>query len=406
MPDTSNKVSLYDARPFFEKALHFGVQNGIIDPAKVRAILDDAPKGIIQIADFFGSQYLRPDVEIALTRMVNLVSLYLEEKTGGDLMLAAQSLRDNTFLSHSRGGSELLKKLFALPEDAIIGNHRSTKLKDFLTKWSRQTPDAYRKELKKRIAAQHEIAAALWLAEQAGMAAEALEDEAAELVIRTAVLLRLSASKNRHTAASMPNAFEFAQWIDTLRTKGIPADAQKRAHVIAADMPEPYKVIVERIRKKIVKTDIPEILDPSTTLAQLLGKLQQKYYLRSDDADDVSNFDAIVSKDWTRVTEGKSDSESLLTLFLCLAGNTTPKTRINERKAREIVRKMRKDGINPELLPAYINQFAPYEMREGLIALWDDFFAEAEKYLMDDWDTKFVEVLSFLKDNCNILKMP
>ncbi|MGV8900541.1 MAG: hypothetical protein ACOH2B_15075 [Burkholderiaceae bacterium] len=406
MPDNSNKVSLYDARPFFEKALHFGVQNGTIDATKVRAILDDAPKGIIQIADFFGSQYLRPDVEIALTRMVNLVSLFLEEKTGGDLMQAAQSLRDNTFLSHSRGGSELLKKLFALPEDAIIGNHRSTELKDFLTKWSRQTPVAYRKEYKKRTGAQHEIAAALWLAEHAGMSADALEDEAAELVIRTAVLLRLSASKNQRTIASMPNAFEFAQLIDTLRTKGIAADAQKRAHVIPADMPEHYKVIVERIRKKIVKTDIPEILDPTTTLAQLLNKLQQKYYLRSDDADDVSNFDAIVSKDWTRVTEGKSDSESLLTLFLCLAGSTTPKTRINEKKTREIVRKMRKDGINPALVSAYINQFAPFEMREGLIALWDDFFAEAEKYLMDDWDTKFVEVLSFLKDNCTILKTP
>ena len=225
-------------------------------------------------------------------------------------------------------------------------------------------------------------------------------------MIRTTVLLRLSANKNQRTTASLPNAFEFAQLIDTLRTKGITADAQKRAHVIPADMPEQYKVIVERIRKKIVKTDIPEILDPTTTLAQLLNKLQQKYYLRSDDADDVSNFDAIVSKDWTRVTEGKSDSESLLTLFLCLAGDTTPKTSINERKVREIVRKMRKDGIDPERVSAYINQFAPYEMREGLIALWDDFFAEAEKYLVDDWDTKFVEVLSFLKDNCNILKVP
>ncbi len=157
MPDNSNKVSLYDGRPFFEKALHFGVQNGIIDPARISDILEDAPKGMVQIADFFGSQYLRPDVETALARMVNLVSLYLEEKTGGDLKQAAQSLRDNTFLSHSRGGSELLKKLFALPEDAIIGNHRSGQVKDFLEKWSRLTPVAYRKELKKRISAQDEI---------------------------------------------------------------------------------------------------------------------------------------------------------------------------------------------------------------------------------------------------------
>ncbi|NMM27987.1 MAG: hypothetical protein HHJ12_12050 [Glaciimonas sp.] len=402
----SNNISLYDSRPFFEKALHFGVQNDIIDPAKVRVILDDAPKGMIQIADFFGSQYLRPNVELALTRMVNLVSLYLEEKTAGDLGKAAQSLRDNSFLSHSRGGSEMLKKLFALPEDTIISSRKSAQVKEFLEKWSRLTPIAYRKEHRKRIAAQAEIAAAVWLAEQSGMPADALEDESAELVIRTAILLRLSASKNQRAADSMPNAFEFAQLIDTLRIKGIKAEARTPAHVMRNDMPEEYQRIVERIRKKIIKTDIPEILDPTTNLAELLDKLKQKYFLRSDAADDVSNFDAIVSKDWTRVTEGKSDSDSLLTLFFCLAGSTAPKTGINEKKAREVIRNMRKNGINPALVPAYIHQFAPYEMREDLVALWDDFFAEAEKYLLDDWDTKFVEVISFLKDNCNILKTP
>ncbi len=129
----------------------------------------------------------------------------------------------------------------------------------------------------------------------------------------------------------MPTAFEFAQLIDALRTKGIAASAKKRANIIPDDMPEQYQAIVERMRKKIIKTDIPEILDPSTTLAALLDKLKQKYFLRTDGADDVSNFDAIVSKDWTRVTEGKSDSDSLLTLFLCLAADTAPKTKLSEK---------------------------------------------------------------------------
>ncbi|MEO8407540.1 MAG: hypothetical protein ABI476_03835 [Oxalobacteraceae bacterium] len=400
MSDNSNTISLYDGRPFFEKALHFGVQNGIIDAAKLGAIVDDAPKGMIQIADFFGSRYLRPDVEMALARIVNLVSLYLEEKTGGDLKQAAQSLRDNSFLSHSRGGSELLKKLFALPEDAIIGNQKGAQVKDFLEKWSRLTPVAYRKERKKRVSAQDEIGTALWLAERSRMLPSELEDEAAELVIRTAILLRLSESDTD----AMPTASEFAQLIDALRTKGIAASAQKRANLIPDDMPTQYQIVMERMRKKIVKTDIPEILDPSTTLAALLDKLRQKYFLRTDGADDVSNFDAIVSKDWTRVTEGKSDSDSLLTLFLCVAAEAAPKTKITEKTTREIVRKIRADGIKPALVAAYIDQFAPYEMREDLLLLWNDFFEEAEQYLLDDWDAKFVEVLSFLKDNCNILK--
>lgn len=399
MSDNST-ISLYDGRPFFEKALRFGVQNGILGPERIDAILADAPKGLLQIADFFGSRYLRPDVETAQARMVKLISLYLEEKTGGDLAQAAYSLRDNTLLSHSRGGSELLKKLFALPEDAIIGNHRSTEVKDFLEKWSRLSPAAYRKELKKRSSVRDEIAAALWLAEQAGMRASDLEDEAAELVIRSAILQRIGGGQ----ADALPNAGEFAQLIDALRTKGIAAAATQRASVIPADMPEPCQRIVERMRKKIVKTDLPEILNPATTLAALLDQLKQKYYLRTEDPDDVSNFDAIVAKDWVRVTEGKSDSDSLLTLFLCLAAGAPPKIKLSEKAARDIVRTVREEGIQPERVPAYINQFAPFEMREDLIALWEDFFNEAEKYLLDDWDTKFLQVLSFLQDNCNIVK--
>lgn len=400
MPDNSNKISLYDGRPFFEKTLHFGVENGIIDAEKLQAILDDAPKGIVQIADFFGSQYLRPDVETALVRMVNLISLYLEEKTGSDVQQSAQSLRDNTFLSHSRGGSEMLKKLFALPEDAIIGTQNGAQVKDFLEKWSRLTLAAYRKELKKRLAAQEEIDTALWLAKRLDMRATELADEAAELVIRTAILLRLSKSDTD----TMPTACEFAQLIDMLKTGGITTAATKRAHIIPDDMPAQYQAVMERMRKKIVKTDIPEILDPSTTLAALLDKLKQKYYLRIDGADDVSNFDAIVSKDWSRVTEGKSDSDSLLTLFLCVAADVAPKTRLTEKAVRDLVRKIRTDGIKPALVAAYIDQFAPFEMREDLVVLWNDFFDEAEKYLLDDWDTKFVEVLTFLKHNCTIVK--
>ena len=76
-------VSLYDARPFFEKALQHGLQQGLIDAAKLDAIALDAPKGMVQIARYFGNEFLRPDLEKARERIVNLVSLHLEHSTGG-----------------------------------------------------------------------------------------------------------------------------------------------------------------------------------------------------------------------------------------------------------------------------------------------------------------------------------
>ena len=109
-------VSIYDARPFFEKALHYGVQHGIIDAQKLEQICVEAPKGMVQIARYFGSEFLRPEIEKARERMVNLVSLYLETSCQNDLRQAAESLRDHSFLSRSKGGSDMLKTLIAMPQ--------------------------------------------------------------------------------------------------------------------------------------------------------------------------------------------------------------------------------------------------------------------------------------------------
>lgn len=51
----------------------------------------------MQIADFFGSSHLYTDLDNARKRMINLISLFLEDAYASDLEKAAISLRDNTF---------------------------------------------------------------------------------------------------------------------------------------------------------------------------------------------------------------------------------------------------------------------------------------------------------------------
>ncbi len=72
---TQAVVALFDDRPFFEKAVAYGVQHGMLDQAKLDAIQTDAPKGMVQIARYFGSEFLRPELEKAKDRIVNLGSL-------------------------------------------------------------------------------------------------------------------------------------------------------------------------------------------------------------------------------------------------------------------------------------------------------------------------------------------
>jgi len=118
---TDFQLAEFEDRPFFEKALRHGIQQGLITDEKIEAINTEAPKGMVQIATAFGSPYLRAELELARARIVNLVSLHLFDEANGDLDSAARLIRDHTFLTLSRGGSTRLKELFALPEYAILG---------------------------------------------------------------------------------------------------------------------------------------------------------------------------------------------------------------------------------------------------------------------------------------------
>ena len=156
MSETSapSSVSLYDARPFFEKALQYGVQNGLIDANKLDVMCVEAPKGMVQIAAYFGSEFLRPELEKARERMVNMISLFLEESTGGDLRRAAESLRDHSLLSRSKGGSDMLKKLIAMPQSSHFGMSERKGFTDdlipHLAKWTLRPIADYRAELASR----------------------------------------------------------------------------------------------------------------------------------------------------------------------------------------------------------------------------------------------------------------
>ena len=219
-PGRPASISLYDARPFFEKALHFGVQNGIIGREKLDAICTDAPKGMVQIARYFGNEFLRPDLEKSRHRMVNLVSLCLESTSGGNLRQAAESLRDHSFLSRSKAGSDMLKAMLVLPEStsfhADLGSDADAKgPPKGHAEWSLGSWADYQAELARRRPIQQEKDAAIWLARHLGMEKDELEEAHthAEAVIRTAFLAITTGR------TEMPDWIEFENLVGGLRKK-------------------------------------------------------------------------------------------------------------------------------------------------------------------------------------------
>ena len=412
-----SSVSLYDARPFFEKALQFGVQNGIIDQQKLDAICADAPKGMVQIARYFGSEFLRPELEKAKDRLVNLVSLYLESSSGGDLRKAAESLRDHSFLSRSKGGSDMLKALLALPESTSFDtNPGSDSLDDqapssAFAEWTLKSLGDYQAELARRSPIKQEKDAAIWLADQLGMDAAELEDAHthAEAVIRTALLV-LSTKRTE-----LPDWVAFEKMVAALRKKYGAARASAKTSSLAAsiampkNLPDDFKAVVEAVRQSVI-ADLPKFLDSSLPARALFAKdsddqtppLFGRYFWVEDMASEVDHHDRSISKAWDKATGGNSDDGSLLTLFLCVAAGAAPKTLLSEKGAASLIRRTQKTGIKPDLAHQYILDNAPAQHQDDYAQLWADFVDEAQQTLQSDSVFALEDALALLRRECNV----
>ena len=404
-------VSLFDARPFFEKALVYGVQHGILDAARLEAMRNDAPKGMVQIARYFGTEFLRPELEKARDRMVNLVSLYLEVSSDGDLRRAAESLRDHSFLSHSKGGSNMLKALLAMPDSSHFGMLESAispvdPISD-LAEWLLCTLPEYQAKLALRSQIARLVDAAIWFAEALGQDVSDLEEagQDAEAVIRTGLLTLGTRRKD------MPDWVAFEEIIMALRKKHASTSTGQAGSAanfpgitLPKGLPEPYRDIVEGIRQSVV-TDLPKILAPDLTPRILFDQTPAfvgRYFWREDALTEVDHFERTASATWDKATGGHCDESSLLTLFLCLAAGSTPKTLLTEKAAATLVRKIRKTGLQAELAQQFIINHAPQNHQSDYLELWESFIAEAMPTLQSDFDYALKDALALLRRECNI----
>ncbi len=397
-------VSLFDARPFFEKTLSYGLQNSIIDQAKLEAIQTEAPKGMVQIARYFGSEFLRPELEKARERIVNLVSLSLELGSAGDLRKAAEALRDHSLLSRSKVASDMLKALIAMPQNSHFGMHEQGGFTDDhipqLAKWSLRSLADYQSELAKRSEVAQIIKAALWFAGQLGMDAQDLEDAGrdAEAVIRTALLMLAT----RQTC--LPNWVAFQKTITALRKKAATAKTASLAIALPKALPDEFRAVADGVRKTVM-SDLPKILDSKVPVKKLFDQTPSfmgRYFWTEDALSEVDDFDRAASTAWNKVTGGHSDDGSLLTLFLCIASGSAPKTLLSAKAAATLVRKIRKAGMQPQRVSDYILGNAPAHYRNDYLQMWQEFLENAQGHLLSDHDYSLRDAMALLRHECNI----
>jgi hypothetical protein len=402
----SQSIAVFDDRPFFEKALAYGVQHGILDAAKLAAIQTDAPKGMVQIARYFGNEFLRPELEKAKDRIVNLVSLTLELHSGGDLRQAAEHLREHSFMSRSKAASDMLKALIVMPQSTHFGMHDLRVFSDAhipqLATWSLRSLADYQAELAKRQQTTHIVQAAIWMAEALDLQVDDLEEAGcdAEAVIRTALLVGAVKQKE------MPDWVAFEKIIATLRK---PSANKTITWVLPKKLPAELKPAVQRICQS-VEDDLPKILDPKLTPQKLfyatspsvMPPLLGRYFWRQDSLTEVDHLDRQISAAWAQATGGHSDDSSLLTLFLCIATGSPAKTLLTEKTAATLIRKIRKSGVQSDWVTQFIQTQAPAEHQDDYIDLWESFIDDALVTLESDHSGKLHDALALLRRECNV----
>lgn len=392
----------YDARPFFEKALAYGLEQGILDEERLLAMDAEAPKGMVQIARYFGTEYLRPELERALQRMLALVSLSLQVHSEGDVRKAAQLLREHSLLSRSKAGADMLKTLIVMPQSSHFAFHEGSAFTDrlipLLDRWTLRSAADYRAELEKRRGFAQHIAAARCLGEALGLDDEDLQASGhdADAVVRTA-LMAIGARRKEYPDWRM---FEklVAFWIKQLDA---PAG---HALKIPAVLPTELHAVVQPVLESVV-ADLRWARDSGQTLRRVFQQTPSfmgRYYWSEDGMAAVVDYDRAVSKEWARKIGDTQEESAVLTALVCLAVGSTPKPVLTEKSATALLRKLRKNGWQVVEVSAFIRAHAPVAHRDDYLALWEQFVQEHGTTLRSDMVYALNDALAVLRRECNI----
>jgi hypothetical protein len=403
----NKSVAIADHGPFFDKAVRYGLDMGLLKTDDIGRMQADAPKGIVQIADHFGTAYLRTDLETAVARLVNLVSLFLEDSSNGDLRAAAISLRDNTFLSHSRGGSEMLKRLHAMPGETSLHPRSAdaTAQKFFVNERSFAFPlslAGYREQVRQCQANQLNIDFARWLARQLGATPDDYEGYSAEEVVRSAMLVLHIGPKT----LEIPSKSQFVALLASLRKKSFKAQPAT-LETFLRNAPEAFTALTRQAMQEFVESTLPRLRASSKSADEILHtEAQGAFFLRDMPEEDVVAYDKLVAKEWVRITKGDADDPAVLaTIFLNVATGHPAKASALLKDAKSIIQSFRSKGFDSAAVLAFIDEQAPFEQRDDLKNMWlQDLKPDAEIHLADNDpqmpDSYMERALKYFRQNC------
>ena len=378
-----------DTRTLFERAWSRALREGRIDAARREALVTEAVKAMRRIAGLLGSEALREDLERAQRAMLGLINLHLHTVSGGDEALAARSIAERGLLFHTKGASQAIKRILALELGDDLENLHPAMVQrldaEVVGQWALLAPAQFAARAREAAERRARYGAAQVMRGLLEGPPPDLDPAMSEPLVMTALLILAYDQKRA--------------WIQDLRgfealLERVRSDPQ-RFRTLPEGVPAPYRRLVTQIWSEQAPGLMALLTDASVPVHRLLSGLDDgpgsallgRLMLPDSALAEVDAFEADASSHWSRLTGGRSDDETLLTVLLTglLGPRTVPalSAAASERLLRQAVTAL----PEPRQVEAWLETEAPHAYHEGLRELWDAFVDALEQELSADTPT-------------------
>lgn len=394
-------LTTVDTRPYFERVLCHALQTGVVDNTRLDALRREGAKGIVQLATYFGTPNLRPELEAARTRLVTLVGLALEAESGGKIEVAGCLLRDKTLLALSKAGADRLRKLHTLPTERLLGApevFRESE-KDFLARCTADTPMTYARYLAEQVTRERNkdyIDATYWLVGRLGVAREDADEwhVFCESVINSALLVLLCERK----PAGFFSVERFMKLHEAARKK-------RSASVPALDAwleeaPQGVRKLLQRESARFVAEVLPVIREFSATeIYRNQDRFSGLFFFDTSSVNEITHHDKACAEAWTRITGNQGEHTDVQCgVLLMVATGLEPTRSLLKRDATRIWDRFRESGFDEAAVARFIDNVVPFEYQSDVRRLWEDDLGPEASLQLDSDDTTLV--MNYLQDTC------
>ncbi|MBK7847079.1 MAG: hypothetical protein IPJ73_07045 [Zoogloea sp.] len=394
-------LTTVDTRPYFERVLCHALQEGLVDGPRLHALRREGAKGIVQLATYFGTPNLRPELEAARTRLVTLVGLALEAESGGKIEVAGCLLRDKTLLALSKAGADRLRKLHTLPTERLLGApevFRESE-KDFLARCTADSPMTYARYLAEQVTRERNkdyIDATYWLVGRLGVAREDADEwhVFCESVINSALLVLLCERK----PAGFFSVERFMKLHEAARKK-------RSASVPALDAwleeaPQGVRKLLQRESARFVAEVLPVIREFSATeIYRNQDRFSGLFFFDTSSVNEITHHDKACAEAWTRITGNQGEHTDVQCgVLLMVATGLEPTRSLLKRDATRIWDRFRESGFDEAAVARFIDNVVPFEYQSDVRRLWEDDLGPEASLQLDSDDTTLV--MNYLQDTC------